>query len=153
MTLKYLADHPAAIATVAQWYFDQWGYEKEGNDLSKEIENAKLYLNPGSIPFIVLAMEGEEVLGLAQLKYREMRIYPEKEHWLGGVYVAAPHRGRGIAARIIAKITDRAKELGVKTLYLQTERLDGGLYARLGWQPIEQVRYDGHEVLVMERHL
>jgi hypothetical protein len=36
-----------------------------------------------------------------------------------------------------------------RTFYLQTERHDGGLYARLGWQPLEEVHYHGVDVLVM----
>lgn len=44
-----------------------------------------------------------------------------------------------------------ASQMGVETLYLQTQDLTGGLYKRLGWKPIEQVNYDGEEALVMER--
>ena len=63
------------------------------------------------------------------------------------------HRGNGIASRIANRTAEIARSLGVKTLHVQTERLDGGLYARLGWAPFEQVNYRGLDVLVMERHL
>ncbi|MDB2356031.1 hypothetical protein N9V89_02245 [Pseudoalteromonas sp.] len=38
-------------------------------------------------------------------------------------------------------------------IHLQTEKLDGGLYKQLGWQPIEQVNNRGVEVLVMSKHI
>jgi len=41
----------------------------------------------------------------------------------------------------------------VTVLYLQTVRLSGGLYARLGWEPCENVCYKGVDVLVMERRI
>jgi hypothetical protein len=41
----------------------------------------------------------------------------------------------------------------VATLHLQTLRLDGGLYAALGWTPRERVVYEGREVRVMARRL
>jgi hypothetical protein len=38
-------------------------------------------------------------------------------------------------------------------LYLETERLDGGLYERLGWRTIRQLRKDDVEFLVMLKSL
>ena len=87
---------------------------------------------------IVLAVEGAEILGAAQLKYREMDIYPEKEHWLGGVYVSKKHRGSKVAENVIGKVVSVAKQLNVDKLYLQTEDLRGGLYRRLGRHPIDR---------------
>lgn len=46
-----------------------------------------------------------------------------------------------------------AVNLDVHNLYLQTERLNGGLYYRLGWKPVEQVNYRGLDVLVMENEI
>jgi len=102
---------------------------------------------------MIVAKDGEEILGTAQLKFREMSIYPKKEHWLGGVYVAKAHRGKGIAEQIILEIIVQARKLDVRTLYLQTENLTGGLYRRMGWRPVEQVYFDGRDVLVLEKSI
>ncbi len=82
-----------------------------------------------------------------------MDIYPEREHWLGGVYVTSEHRGKSIAQALVSAIIDKAKTLGVNSINLQTEDFTGGLYTRLGWQPVEQVTYHGIKVQVMERSL
>lgn len=97
--------------------------------------------------------EGDELLGVAQLKIREMDIYPDKEHWLGGVYVSSAARGRGVGSFLVTRALELAKHLQVKTLYLQTENLRGGLYAPLGFRPLEQTHYNGVDVLVMEHSL
>ncbi len=150
MELKYLADNnKKAIPILAKWYFDEWGHLGEGNSFDKVTEKLHGYLNTDKIPLIVLAVEGSEILGAVQLKYREMDIYPEKEHWLGGVYVSEQHRGNKIAEKIIGKVVSVAKLLNVDKLYLQTEDLSGGLYRRLDWQPLERVNYRGVDVLVM----
>ncbi len=153
MELQLLAENEQALPIVAEWYFMEWGYLKECNSLVRVKESLSDYLNTDKIPLLVLAAEAGEILGAAQLKYREMTIYPDKEHWLGGVYVAKSHRGESIAEAIIARIISLAEQLGVSKLYLQTEHLDGGLYSRLGWKPIEKVTYRGLRVLVMEREL
>ena len=153
MELELLVENKEAIPIVASWYYKEWWYLSKENTLAKVTEKLHDYLNTDKIPLIVLAVDKGEILGASQLKYREMDIYPEKEHWLGGVYVSENHRGNGIAERIINKVISIATELGVRKLYLQTERLDGGLYKCLGWQPIEQVNYRGIDVLVMEKEI
>ncbi|MCP4440036.1 MAG: GNAT family N-acetyltransferase [Aureispira sp.] len=153
MKFEYLADHQELMPILADWYFKEWGYLKEGHTIDLEIKRLQEYLNKNEIPLILLAIEGDELLGAAQLKYREMSIYPDKEHWLGGVFVSDKHRGKGVAKLLIEELLLVAQQMGVHKLFLQTEQLDGGLYARMGWMPLEQVNYHDLDVLVMERNI
>ncbi|MGB5624829.1 MAG: GNAT family N-acetyltransferase [Woeseiaceae bacterium] len=148
-----LADRPDAVPLVAEWYFGEWGHLNPAATPEKIAARLSASMNRDAIPLVVLAVTGDEVIGSAELKYREMTIYPEKEHWLGGVFVVPEHRGKGVAARLIDAVINSARVLGVDVLHIQTERLDGGLYLKLGWQRTEQVRYRGLDVLVMEREL
>jgi hypothetical protein len=50
--------------------------------LDKVTAYVRDYLNKDKILLIIMAIEGDEILGVAQLKYHEMSIYPDKEHWL-----------------------------------------------------------------------
>jgi GNAT superfamily N-acetyltransferase len=151
MKLEYLADRQEFIPLLGAWYYQQWGHKEETRTLESETSKLQHYLNRNSLPLILLATNQDQLLGAAQLKYHEMSIYPEKEHWLGGVYVSEGHRGKKIARLIINKLISIAEDLGIPTLYLQTENLSGGLYAQLGWKPIEVVNYHKVDVLVMER--
>jgi len=154
MQFDFLADRRKAIPTIASWYREEWGFRLRGDTLETSIERLSRYLNRDKIPFILVATTEENIIGCAQLKYREMADqFPEKEHWIGGVFVAPEYRDKGLGARIIEETVTRAKANLVSTLHLQTERLDGGLYLRLGWQPVVQVNNHGLEVLVMERHI
>jgi hypothetical protein len=82
MQLRFLADHEQAIPIVANWYRQEWGHLEQGNTVQIAAQRLRDYLNKDKLPLIILAVEDGEVLGAAQLKYREMDIYPEKEHWL-----------------------------------------------------------------------
>jgi GNAT superfamily N-acetyltransferase len=153
MHFTLLADRPDAIPRIASWYFDQWGHLRKNADVRDFEKKLQSSLNRNELPLVILAVEREEIVGVTELKYREMDIFPDKEHWLGGVYVPEEHRGRGIASQLIQQALRISRTHGVSTLFLQTENLDGGLYVNLGWVPIEQLNYRGLDVLVMERNL
>lgn len=147
-----LAEVPEAIPVLARWYFDQWGHERPGATLAAVETKVRVSAQTSAIPMSLLALTGNgQIIGAAQLKIREMEIFPEKEHWLGGVYVSASHRGAGIATKLVEQMMAVSRRVGVTTLYLQTEDLSGGLYARLGWRPEQTVRSLGKIVLVMRR--
>jgi GNAT superfamily N-acetyltransferase len=154
MQFDLLAHRHDAIPVLGRWYNQEWGQLLRNESEAETIEYVKGYLSEDKIPFIVVATEAAGILGAAQLKYREMEdLFPEKKHWVGGVFVAPAYRGRGLGCKLVQEIADRAPSYGVATLHLQTERLDGGLYRSLGWRPIQQVRHHGLEVLVMERQV
>ncbi len=153
ITIDGLASHPAALPIVANWYFEQWGHKVANNSLEKTRERLREGLNGDRMPLCIVALENGAPCGAARLKLREMEIYPDREYWLGSVYVPPAVRGRAIAARLSERIAEMARERGTQCLYLQTERLDGGLYGRQGWKPLDQVHYNGLEVLVMGRTL
>jgi GNAT superfamily N-acetyltransferase len=148
----FLADRVDAIPTISKWYFDEWGHLVQGDSIERMQDRIEGYMNRDEIPFIVVATHNNDLVGAAQLKYREMaELFPDKEHWLGGIHVAASHRGQGYASQLVGQIVKMAPRYGVETLHLQTEVLDGGLYARLGWTPYAQVTSRGMDVLVMEQ--
>ena len=155
MTIEwtYLAKHPQHIKQLAEWYFDEWGEYVEDSSALVFQEKLKAYLNIDRIPLIILAVEGDTLVGAAQLKFHEMTIYPDKEYWLGGVYVNPDYRGQFIASQLVLQAEKHAIELNISHLHLQTESLNGGLYAKLGWEIETQVNYRGVDVAVMQKVL
>jgi GNAT superfamily N-acetyltransferase len=152
MHFAMLADHEHAVPLIARWYYEEWGCLYEAATPDRTVRDVRRYLNREVMPFIVLAVDGDTIAGAAQLKHREMaETFPDYEHWLGGVYVAPEYRGRSIGSALADEVARRAPSCGVRTLYLQTERLDGGLYRKLGWEPVTRVKVRGPEVLVMRR--
>ncbi len=153
LKFEFLADRQDAIPIVARWYFEEWGYNVPGNSVEQTIDRLNKKLNRDKLPLPVLAVEAEKILGVAQLKLHEMDIYPEREFWLGSLFVEPKFRGKGIGSALANKIVAIAADFGIKELYLQTEAVDGGLYQQLGWDSIETVRYKGVDVTVMVRKI
>ncbi|EAR11300.1 GNAT family N-acetyltransferase [Reinekea blandensis] len=149
ISLALLADHPDAVATVAQWYFDEWVQGRPGTSAQQVKAKLAKSVQRNSPPLLLLAMSDQQVIGAAELKLREMETLPELEHWIGGVYVDPTHRGEGLARRLVEDLKHRAAEMGIRQLYLQTENLTGGLYLSCGFTPMQTVTYRGLRVLVM----
>ena len=154
LEFAFLADRLNAIPVVSQWYFDEWGPLSENDSVDGMKDLLLVYANRYEIPFMVIATEDKELVGAAQLKYHELEeTFPDKEHWLGSIYVAHSCRGRGYGSQIVEHMVNLAPRYGIHTLHLQTEALDGGLYTRLGWTACALARNRGVGVLVMTRHL
>ena len=156
MTIEHtlLSQTPALLPVVAQWYFSEWGMHVPGLVLADECQRLEVFLHDAELPLLLIAMDQGEPVAAAQLKFHERTERPEREHWLGGVYVQASHRGQGLAAILIDDLMARALVLGVREVYLQTQADDGGLYRRLGWAPLESVQHaGGFPVRIMQRTL
>lgn len=150
MDFPLLADIPEAADTVAKWYFDEWASSVSGATIDKVKQKVAQSISRHTAPMVVLASEDGLVIGAAELKLHEMDIFPEYEYWLGGVYVDESRRGSGIGSLLVKQVIERAAKAQIDRLYLQTEALDGGIYTRLGFSPLEKVNYNGYDVLVMK---
>ena len=154
LEIHFLADRPDALPLVAGWLYTEWGRRDPGNSPEATAERLAAELSRDRLPIVVVAAYNGMVVGTAALKLHELRDrFPELRHWLGGVYVSADARGHGIAGALVRHVEKLAIDRGITVLHLQTERLDGGLYARLGFQPIEQIKHRGIDVMVMVKPL
>lgn len=150
MRIELLSKNKDFIPEIVKWYYEEWGHSDYVNSIEEEINKLSIFLNEDKLPLILTAIEGDILVGVAQLKFFEMDIYPELEHWLGGVYVAPDYRRRGIAKLIVEESKNVARKLGVQKLYLQTEYIDGGIYSQLGWKLVDKLIYNNVNVAVME---
>jgi GNAT superfamily N-acetyltransferase len=154
LAFTLLATRPQAIRRVAQWWCDEWGLPSRHSSFDEYVHELQA-LVPGVLPIHILAEQAGSVVGVATLKVKiDHPVIPGQSHWLSGVYVDPPCRNRGIASSLCSEILDAARSRGVEQVYLQTERLDGGLYAKLGWTPLgRHNEEDGVEQVVMVKDL
>ena len=149
MKIQQLCDVPGLIPEIANLYFEEWGRFNSKLKQSDIEANLQCYLKRDEIPLAVIAFENNSLVGVAQLKIRELSLYPQYKYWLGGVFVKPECRGTAVGSNIVEHASKLAKSLNVSELYLQTLRLDGGLYRQLGWQAVERFTHDGHSKLLM----
>lgn len=156
MKIEKLNQHPDMIETVATWWFNEWSRLYPDNvtvEIAAQSLRDELDLDE-PLPHILVAIENGKPIGSASLKLHELKNhFPDTPNWLGSVYVDKSARGTGTASKLVGEIESIARSKEINTLHLQTERLDGGLYKRLGWQPVTQLWDRGDDVLVMSKQL
>ena len=152
LEFEYLAHHPDQVDRVIAWWHTVWG-DRMG-PIDQAASQLRANLNSDSLPIQILAMLNGEPVGTAVLKHQELGdLFPDKQYWLGSVFVDEAHRGASIATRLVEQIIALAEARGLPQLYLQTINTSGGLYARLGWDPIQLFDYRGERTLLMVRKL
>ena len=154
VAFSLLAERPQEIPRVAQWWCDEWGLPSRHSSFDEYVRELRS-LVPGTLPIHLLAIQAGSAIGVATLKVKiDHPMILGQTHWLSGVYVDQSWRRRGIASLLCSEILEIARSRGVDRVYLQTERLDGGLYAVLGWTPVGGARdADGVEQLIMVKDL
>lgn len=152
MQIEYLKHRVEYIPTIAKWFYEEWGHYYP--ELTIEDIEKRLYkrTNKDKIPLALVAIESDEVLGTVSLKKYDMDNREQYTPWLASMYVREDMRKKGIGAKLVEAIEDKAKDLGIKTLYLYTPDAKG-YYSRFGWQILETVWYRGTNVTVMVKDL
>jgi predicted N-acetyltransferase YhbS len=148
MKIGYLADHREHIPRLAEWLHAEWGYLHENDSVERRAARLESRATRGGVPVTFVAVDGESLLGSASLVEDDLETRPELTPWLASVFVAPEHRGRGVASALVRRVVEEARDSAVSRLYLWTTDQER-LYARLGWQPVERMRFQDENIVVM----
>ena len=128
-----LADMPQAIPVLARWFVAEWGpYYGPAGPGSAE-QDLRSCCNRDGIPLALVALDGNgTAIGTVALKPESVASHRHLGPWLAALLVAPEHRGRGIAAALVAAIEQEARRLGFTEIYTGATGLVRG-----GWHPLE----------------
>ncbi len=132
ITTHPLAEVPGAGPTAALWLFEEWGHRYAGRTPAMAIELFAQRANTDRLPMAWITLDGTIPVATASLMDVE-RPGDEFGPWVGGVYVMASHRGRGLATRLMAVLEGAAPRLGATRLLLSAAA--PSLYLALGYAP------------------
>jgi predicted N-acetyltransferase YhbS len=145
-----LAERPDLVGLVSDWGFSEWGHLSPGETPAKREADTKQMLNVDRAPATFVALdESGSAIGTAALIFDDLEGDP-RNPWLANVYVPPEHRGKGIAKALVRVVEDAARRFGYRQFFLFTTK-SSGLYASLGWRPLEQRVYRDEHIQVMDR--
>ncbi|CAN5130322.1 hypothetical protein BH09ACT5_BH09ACT5_02520 [soil metagenome] len=101
--------------------------------------DAALRVDPATIEYTVIALDGDEVVGHSALRpFRAPGAEPQLE--VKKVFVVPSRRGTGVAHALLTHLEEDARGRGVASLVLQTGNLQVdaiALYEKIGYVPID----------------
>jgi len=114
--ISYLIEHPEYIPQLAQWLFQEWGSILRDETLEARIDKLMAHLNRDRLPIAWVAHANGQLLGTAALRVHDLEGREDLTPWLGGVFVAARFRRRGIGAALCRTVEDKALSRKAQTL-------------------------------------
>jgi predicted N-acetyltransferase YhbS len=152
--VAYLADHPRHLPTVAAWLREEFGLDEEDRlDTAGWEAKVRGFLGRDAAPIAFVALGGGgEPLGAVVLVDDLPPGLPPYVPRLAFLYVAPPHRRRGLGEALTRHLESEAARLGHRRLYLYATDQER-LYARLGWRVVERASYHGEPMAVMQTDL
>jgi predicted N-acetyltransferase YhbS len=145
ITIVLLADHLAAIPTLAKWFREQWP-DYYANKSQAQVEQD--FLSEASrdqLPSRLVAFESGELAGTIVLREQGTDALPGFGPELGGLYVDKACRGHGAGTALVRSGMELAREQGYETVYATTV-VAAGILERLGWEFIKTVDHRGEQL-------
>lgn len=149
MDILDLKEEPEHIPLLAAWHHHEWASLNPGQSLQHRIDKMQCYLGDALIPGTFIAKENDQLIGSAAIVEHDMDNKPELSPWLASVFVDPRYRRKGVGTSLILHVMNKAKEAGIKTLYLFTPN-EEAFYEKLGWSTINNELYLDQTVTIMK---
>ena len=125
------------LQIISNWQYICWGKdERQSFEFVKYFMENSLCVD--RLPQTFIGLIDGEIAGYYQLGMYDLTARPDVYPWLMNIYVDEKFRGRGVCSAFLKKVTEQAKALKIKKLYLYTEHT--GLYEKFGWKFLEEVK-------------
>ena len=147
--IKFLADAPSHVDQLAGWHHAQW--HPLYVDWTYEIARAELLAHTQckTLPTTLVLIENNILLGSVSLLEEDpVELSAIGNAWLASLYVKPSERGRGFGVQLVKALTQHAKALSLKEIFLFTSDKKV-FYQTLGWTLLQQAKVNGHQVDVM----
>lgn len=155
MFIDSLRNHRDAIPELAELLYAEWRdlYEAAGLGLNDLVAALEARAVTDSLPLTLVAVSQGKVVGSGSIKLEEPGTKAGLSPWIGGLYVRAEYRGKGLGGMMLDALEAKARELGVKALYLSADSAVE-FYRRKGWSILESVESFGvRNVSLMTKNL
>lgn len=145
-----LAERPDLIPQVARWTWAEWG-QRRGRTLEDTTAHVAKCTATTGIGTCFVLLDGDTPVASARL-LADSESLPGHSPWMAGVYVAASHRGRGLATRLVGLIVGAVEDAGFPYVWCYSDSA-AGLYRRLWWRDVKRVELRDRHFVLMRRHV
>jgi predicted N-acetyltransferase YhbS len=128
--IHHLHQRPALREAVARLIHHEFWTTVPGASVERMAQRLLQADRADAVPLCLVAVQGEQLLGVVNLVDNDDDDHPEWRPWLAGMVVAEAWRGQGVGSALVRALCAQAWAQGFERVYFGT---DGpGFYLRLG---------------------
>ena len=151
MEIRFLADVPGHVDTLARWHHGEWGALYADWSLADAAAELRDHATRRTRPTTLVALDGDALVGSVSLVDEDAPEFADRgDAWLASLYVVPAARGRGLGVALANALVAHATALGLDRLWLFTPN-HAGFYAKLGWRSVARASLQGTPVTLMEK--
>lgn len=152
LRIEHLADHPEVLPVLKEWFETEWASYYGPGGPGDARGDLLAYANRTELPVGLVAFFEDELCGVAALKSESIATHLHLGPWAAAGLVNRSYRRRGIGTELIRALEEVARSLGYSRIYCGTSTANR-ILEHLGWQFMEQVKYDGEDVSIYQKAL
>jgi GNAT superfamily N-acetyltransferase len=104
LTIEYLAVDPARLREVATLHYGEWPMPKLGDSIDAREQKLSVCCQRAAMPRAVIALDQNDLCGVALLVPQDFELRPNLSPWLAGVFARPQHRNRGVGSALVERI-------------------------------------------------
>ena len=150
--IELLATHPETLPQLKDWFETEWPeyYGADGpGDAQYDLQS---FAHRDRLPIGVVAFRDGVPCGVAALKADSIASHSHLSPWAAAGLVKPSERGKGIGAQLIEALETEARNLGFPWIYCGTSTASS-LLERCGWELMENIIHEGHELAIYRKAL
>ena len=119
MEIRFLADVPGHVDTLARWHHGEWGALYADWSLADAAAELRDHATRRTRPTTLVALDGDALVGSVSLVDEDAPEFADRgDAWLASLYVVPAARGRGLGAALAQALAAHATALGLDRLWL-----------------------------------
>lgn len=149
IAIERLKDNPQYLNNVVEWVFSEWG-KNNYNYWYSWIKNS---MTDSFLPQTYIILVDGNLAGTYSIWLCDLQSRQDLSPWFGGMYVDIGYRGRKYNGRKLGEYMqqdaiNRAKEAGIESLYLFTQK-NVDYYIKNGWNYIGDAIDEADEIVLL----
>ena len=138
LVIKQIIDvDEITLNTMTRWMFEWWG-KKDNYTFDAVKCFVEHSLLADKLPQTYGLFLNNNIIGMFQLTYEDLKVRPDIYPWLANVYIDENYRGKGYGRLLLESVKSIAKKsVKVDEIFLYTKHK--GLYEKFGWKYINEI--------------
>jgi GNAT superfamily N-acetyltransferase len=151
VTIAYLSDHQAMMATIEAHFKTQWhAYYGPGGPGDACADIAAL-CNKAKLPIGLIALRLGTFVGFVALR-KKTDSHHDLSPWVTSFYVAPEMRRQGVGTRLVKTVECLAGKLGYKRIYARSATAVP-FFEKHNWEPFDTLEHDAEQLTIFLKDL